>query len=387
VKRQAAIVAAFLSVIGAPARSGASSPADSVAPTQRAFEVVVAGSPEDTQMLRVSLQELVKRLGLQMRLTTIDHLDPGAAPRFSSDRDVVVRAWIDVRSPDSAIVMLSDPKSNRPTRPRQVARQGSHGLFLEEVAYVTHVGAESVLAGELPDDDVKPPAPAPSAATPPVVAVAPTAAESADHAQASPATPRAPADFQINLAAFGTGEPIVKQAGVVLGAGIGAQLVVAKGASVPTFWLLGEYHLPFGSCSGAPPLPPFELHGAVWSMRLVPTWQLVKSRRFLIESGIGGGADIFVIYPASGASGTPGVISIDADRTDVSPILTATFGVHILVVPGVSAFALGLVDWDLTPRVYASAQQGSSNNPILQTRVPRPGFALGVSFNLLGGGS
>ena len=255
-KRKAAIVAALLSVLGASARSGASSPADSVAPTLRAFEVVVAGSLEDTQTLRVSLQELVKRLGLQMRLTTLDHLDPGASPRFSSDRDVVVRAWIDVRSPDSAVVMLSDPKSNRPTRPRQVTRQGSHGLFLEEVAYVTHVGAESVLAGEPPEDEMKPPAAEPASTPPPVVSVAPTATASPEHAQPPPVTAKRTSRFQINLAAFATGEPIVKQAGVVFGGGVGAQLVIAKGASVPTLWLLGEYHVPFGSGSGSAPLPP-----------------------------------------------------------------------------------------------------------------------------------
>ena len=169
---------------------------------------------------------------------------------------MVVRAWIDVRSPDSAVVMLSDPKSNRPTRPRQVTRQGSHGLFLEEVAYVTHVGAESVLAGEPPDDEVKPTTAEPASTSPPVVSVAPTATASPDRTQPPPVAPRPPADFQINLAAFATGEPIVKQAGVVFGGGIGAQLVIAKGASVPTLWLLGEYHVPFGSGSGSAPLPP-----------------------------------------------------------------------------------------------------------------------------------
>src|SRR5262249_6677427 len=160
------------------------------------------------------------------------------------------------------------------------------------------------------------------------------------------------------------------------GGGVGAQLVLSKSASVPTFWLLGEYHVPFGSGSGNPPLPPFELSAYVWSLRVVPTWQLVKGRRVLVESGVGGGADIFVVYPSDGAAIAPGVISVDANRTDVSPILTATISLHVLIAPRLTAFASGLVDWDLTPRLYVS-QQGSSHNSILQTRVPRPGFALG----------
>ncbi len=118
-------------------------------------------------------------------------------------------------------------------------------------------------------------------------------------------------------------------------------------------------------------------------MRLVPTWRLAKSHRFLVESGIGGGADIFVVSP--GATATQGVLSLDANRTDVSPIVTATLGVHVLIGPSLTAFAEGLVDWDLTPRIYEAAQ-GRQRNPILQTRVPRPGFALGFSFSLLGGG-
>jgi hypothetical protein len=376
VRHRAAIAAALFAVLGAPAPSGANGPSDSLGSTQRTFDVVIAGSLEDTQVLRGSLQELVKRLGLQMRVTTIDHLESGASPRFISDRDVVLRAWIDLRSPDSAVVMLSDPRSNRPTRPRQVVRQGSRGLFLEEVAYVTHVGAESVLAGEPPDDVAKGPAAASPDAPPPPPPVAPSASKTVDHPEPSPETPPRPKDLQINLATFATGEPFVKQAGVVFGGGVGAQLVIGKGSSVPTFWLLGEYHLPFGNGE-----LPVELSAHVWSMRLIPTWQLVKSRRFLVESGVGGGADIFVVSPGA----TQGVVSLDANRTDVSPILTATLGVHVLIGPSLTAFAAGLVDWDLTPRIYLAAQ-GTSRSPILQTRVPRPGFTLGFSFNLLGGG-
>jgi hypothetical protein len=377
VKRKAAIVAALLAVLGAPVSSGASSPSDAITPNQRTFEVVIAGSAEDTQVLRGSLQELVKRLGLQMRVTTIDRLDPRASPRYSSDRDVVVRAWIDLRSPDTAVVMLSDPKSNRPIRPRQVARQGSRGLFLEEVAYVTHVGAESVLAGEPPDDDVAkfPTVDRPATPQPPATE-APSPREGVDRPEQPPVTPRAPKDMQINLATFATAEPFVKETGLVFGGGVGAQLVVGKGPSIPTFWLLGEYHLPFGNGQ-----LPVELNAHVWSLRLIPTWQLVKSRRFLVESGVGGGADIFVVSPGA----TQGVITLDANRTDASPILTATLGVHVLIGPSLTAFAAGLVDWDLTPRVYVAAQ-GPSHMTLLQTRVPRPGFAIGFSFNLLGGG-
>ena len=384
-RRQAAIVAALLSMLGSSAPSGASSPSDAVAPTQRTFEIVIAGSAEDTQVLRGSLQELVKRLGLQMRMTTIDNLDPGASPRYSSDRDVVVRAWIDLRSPDTAVVMLSDPKSNRPTQPRNVTRQGSHRLFLEEVAYVTHVGAESVLAGDPPHDDPpKPPAVDPPVAHASPPHVAPSTSDAVDQAEPLPSTPRKPRDVQINLATFATAEPFVKGTGLVFGGGLGAQLVIGNGSSVPTFWLLGEYHVPFGNGELPDDFRAVELSAYVWSTRLIATWQLVKSRRLLMEGGVGGGADIFVVSPKSPGA-APGVLSPPADRTDASPILTATLGVHVLIGPSLKAFALGLIDWDLTPRIYEVAQ-GSSRPPILQTRVPRPGFALGFSFNLSGGG-
>jgi hypothetical protein len=387
VKRAAAVAAAFLSLV-APLRSAAGAPSDELSTSQRTFEIVIAGSADDTQTLRGSLQELVRRLGLQMRVTTIDRLDPAASPRFSADRDVVLRAWIDLRAADSAVVMLSDPRSNRPVRPRQVTRQGSRGLFLEEVAYVTHVGAESLLAGEPPDDGAKTAAEPPAEvkkAPPEVAPLASVASSGAERDEASVSTPSTPKELQINLAAFGTGEPFVKQTGLVLGAGVGAQLILSKNASVPTFWVLGEYHLPFGSGSGSPPLPPFELSAYVWSLRIVPTWQLVKGRRVLVESGIGGGADVFVVYAAPGASVAPGVISVNGDRTDVSPILTASISAHVIIGPRLTVFASGLVDWDLTPRLYVS-EQGGTHNSILQTRVPRPGFALGCSFNLFDGG-
>jgi hypothetical protein len=390
VKRSAAVIAAFLSLV-APVRSAAGAPSDDVATSQRVFEVVIAGSADDTQTLRSSLQELVRRLGLQMRVTTIDRLDPAAPPRFSADRDVVLRAWIDLRSSDSAIVMLSDPKSNRPVRSRQVARQGSRGLFLEEVAYVTHVGAESLLAGESSDDEPRKPAAEPTmtmevkkAAPPEPAAPAPENLPSGERDEASASAPRTAKDLQINLATFATAEPFVKQAGLVFGGGLGAQIVLSKNASVPTFWLLGEYHLPFGSGSGDPPLPPFELSAYVWSLRIVPTWQLVKGRRILVEGGVGGGADVFVVYPASGAAQVPGVLSVNGDRTDVSPILTASISMHVLIGPRLTAFASGLVDGDLTPRLYVS-EQGGTHHSMLQTRVPRPGFALGFSFGLLDG--
>jgi hypothetical protein len=383
VKGSAAVFAVVFATLGAPAMAR-SSPSAGARTGARTLELIVAGSADDARTLESSLDELVKRLGLEMRVTTLDRAD-AEAPRFSSSSDVAVRGFIDLRSQDYAVIMLSDPTSNRPVKPRRVDRQGSRALFIEEVAYVTHVGAESLLSGE-PEagaDDVNVSAARePAKSTPVIAAPARSATEGApstgERAEGSTSPPRTSQGPRINLATFATGEPIAKENGVVLGGGLGGQLVLG-GPSVPTIWLLGEYHVPFGNSD------PIELTAYVWSLRLIPTWQLVQTRRVVIEGGIGGGADFFIVSSSAAPGATPGLESISADRNDVSPILAATLGAHVVIGPSLSVFAAGLVDWDFMPRSYVAAV-GNAHSPILQTRVPRPGFMLGFSFNLLGGG-
>ena len=341
------------------------------APASRAVEVVIAGSEEDAQALERSLGELLRRLGLTLRATRVERLDPQASGPLP-EAGVVVRVAIDLHSQGGALVVMSDPRTNRSSM-RRVVGQDSQAVLLEEVAHVVQAGTESLLAGESPPPETHEDAGAPVAAPPPPPR--PIARIAAHDAEALP--PRAEAgQWNLDGVAVASGESFASGYGIVFGVGAGARFDLGREALRPALWLVGEYHLPFGNTG-----LPVELHASVWSARVLPTLQLIATPRFLLEAGAGCGFDVFALSPGAVVAGT----QQSASRTDVSAILSGLVVGHLSFSPSANVFLAATLDWDLTPREYLVAS-GPLRTALIAPLGVRPGISAGFAFDVAGVG-
>jgi hypothetical protein len=322
-------------------------------------EVFVAGPAEDAESLEASLRELLLRLGLDMRAVTVDDLDSAAAAPPAED--VLVRARVDLRSPDVALVVLSDPTGRRPDLRRFVPRRDSPSVFLEEVAHVAQAGTESLLSGE----PASPPSAAPSQPSPP----SPPPAE-----KPLAGEPARPSSRRFDLATFATASSLARDAGVVFGVGLAGRLELGRGPGRPALWVLGAYHFPFGSGSF-----PVEVHASMWSLRFLPSISLLETGRVGVEAGAGAGADFFVLTHGIASPD----VAVDADRTDVSPILSAMVAARVEIAGSTSALLAATLDWDLTPREYLFASNAGTTS-LVRPFPLRPGLSLGLAFDVAG---
>jgi hypothetical protein len=324
-------------------------------------DVVIAGAPDEVLAAEGSLLELLRRVGLDLRVTAVDRLPAEHGP---SSPDAAARAWIDLRADNGALVEVADARAERTFERRVVAQEGSRAVLIEDVAHVVQAAAESIAAGAPP-----PPPPSP-VAPPPVIAVVPPPVQVVAPDTTTPRSQSSP--WSLALAAFFTAAPYAHDAGAVVGGGAGLRLDAGRFGA----WAFGAYHAPFGDDS-----PPVPLHATVWSVRLVPTFELVDSPRFLLEAGAGGGVDVFSISPGVTSSS---VMMLDANRTEASPILTALLAAHVRLGASARVFIAGTVDWDLDPRRYVLASGGASS-PLVAPLTVRPGISVGLSFDVVHG--
>ncbi len=357
--KRAVLLLATALELGASSVAQADPPAAPETATRHVVDVVIAGDPDEVLATEGTLRELLRRVGLDLRVTTVDRLPPEHGP---SSPDVAARAWIDLRADNGALVEVADARAERAFERRVVAQDGSRAVLIEDVAHVVQAAAESIAAG------APPPRP-PIRETPlRVVAVVPPAAQ-APLATPDATTPRVQASpWSLALAGFFTAAPYARDAGAVVGAGAGLRFDAGRFAA----WAFGAYHVPFGDDS-----PPVPLHASVWSVRLVPTFELVDASGFLLEAGAGGGVDVFSISPGATASG---VTMLDASRTEASPILTALVAAHVRIGTSARAFVAGTIDWDLDPRRYVLA---GASSPLIAPFTVRPGVSIGFSFDVV----
>jgi len=358
--RRAVLLFATALELGASSFARADPPAAPDTASRHVVDVVIAGDPDEARAAEGSLRELLRRVGLDLRVTTVDRLP---AERGASSADVAARAWIDLRADNGALVEVADAQAERTFERRIVAQEGSRAVLIEDVAHVVQAAAESIASGA-------PPPPPLHETPPPIVAVVPPPIQARVVAPDTTPPRVESSSWSLALAGFFTAAPYEHDARAVVGAGGGVRFDAGRFAT----WAFGAYHVPFGDDS-----PPVPLHARVWSMRLVPTFELVDTSAFLFEAGAGAGVDVFSISPGVTSSD---VMALDANRTEASPILTALLAAHVRLGASARAFVAATIDWDLDPRRYVLAPAGASS-PLIAPLVVRPGVSIGFSFDVL----
>ena len=357
-------------MLGQPRSALANEPNVPHALAHRSVEVRVAGPPEEARALQDSLAELMRRLDLELHVTSVDSLPEPAWSSLPPDTAVDVR--VDLRQPDAALVTLSSPHGGGPTDPRRVPWRDSRELLVEETALVVYAGTESLLD----EGPAEPPAPLPKA-TPAALAVTVSKPAPADARTEPPRVAGQPAPWVIQAAMFAGAQTFASDDLAVPGFGVGARTHVGR-AWLPGWWLLGAVHFPSKKTR-----PPVELTTNVWSLRLVPTFQLGHGSAWSFELGAGGGVDIFsmavALVPGAAAPAAKLADNLRGTSALVSAMGAASFGSarsSLLVLAAT-------LDGDLTPRRYVVVSP-ANRSTLLQWLPLRPALTLGFSFDAAG---
>lgn len=381
-RRGARCVSAALVSLATCGMARAATPEETHLAVQRTVRVTVRGSAEEAEQLRAALGELFGRISVDLELSLAPSpLDPSAIAGESNtpepaESDAVV-AEIDLRAPDAAVVRLTGPGAASGDV-RSVPQRASRALLLEETALVVYAGSESLLdaappVAASPPDEAKAIEPAP----PPVLA--------------APAAPRRPADQAITPASHDhAGAPWLVEGTMLVGAraytsddatvtgfGLGLRGRVGRGRWMPSVWVFGEFHVPFRETTQG-----VELSTSVWSVRLEPSVELVRTGAFRLELGAGAGADIFVLSPVTR---TPGA-ELGTVRHDASAVLASLLAASLKTGRASRVVLAAMLDYDLAPRRYL-VRQGAETYVLLEPWRFRPALCLGFAFEAAAGGT
>lgn len=343
------------------------------ATTSRIVRLDVLGSPEETAQLRAALVEQFGRIGVELEAL------PGDGEHASPAGTTVV-AEVDLR--DAAVARVRLASRGGPPGPfRVIALRESRVVLLEEAALVVYAGSESLLdeaAGTRTNgpamEQTEAAAPAATAtALPRALPPPPPATPKAS----APRDPPVPTPWAVQGALLMGARAYESDALAVLGLGLGARASVGRGRWVPGMWAFGEFHFPFSATSG-----PVELSTSVWSLRVEPSIDVVRTSAFRLELCAGGGADVFVAAPVSSAAD----VELSGHQQDVSGVLSTMLAASVATTGASRVVFAAMLDYDLAPRRYV-VMQGDRSMTILQPWRLRPAISIGFLFEMARGGT
>jgi hypothetical protein len=349
---------------GSEARAAATEPPGVV--ERRTVRLIVLGDAEEAAALRASLGELLGRIAVELAPADDPNDPPGAAPGGTA----VVSAEIDLREPGVALVRLGPGGAVR-----TVPQRASRAVLLEEAALVVYTASESILEGSrtLP---AEPPPPAPAPLPPAVVVVAAPAAPppAVDRGPRGEAGGRARTPWILEGSLLVSSRAFAQDESTVMGFGLGVRTHVGESRFVPGAWLFGQFYLPFRTSAD-----PIELSTSVWSVRLEPSVELVRSGAFRLEVALGGGLDVFVTAPVSSNPEA----KLGPHDEHLSPVVSTLVAGSLTTTRTARVVLAGTLDYDLQPRRYVVAQ-GELSTVLLEPWKLRPGLTLGFLFDMAG---
>jgi hypothetical protein len=262
-----------------------------------------------------------------------------------------------------------------------MVQQGeSRAVLLEETALVVYTACESLF-----EQAPLAPAPLPTAAAPepPPVAPAPPPSfrpieppRAPDHAPRHEPRKSAQTPWALEGAMLVSARAYTRDASTVTGFGLGARAQVGNARTIPGVWLLGQFSFPFSASAQS-----VELSTSVWSARVEPSLELIRSGLLRLDVGGGGGVDVFVVAPVSSVPGA----ELNGHQKDVSPVISALLSGSLATSATSRLVVAGMLDYDLQPRRYL-VEQGAQTVVILEPWRVRPALSLGFVFDLAGSG-
>jgi len=329
---------------------------------RRIVRVVVASDDAQAAALDASLRAMVVKLALvleERRAERLDLDDPAALAVPSPD--ALATAWIDLRAPSHATVVLVDD-AGHVVEKRMVPSEGSAAIAIESVAQIVATSVEDIVVHTPPPPVVVTPPPPPPPPLPPKT-IEPTIA------------PAAPTRFVLFGDAFIAGSTFGGDEPVVAIGGLGATASLERASLRPSLraWIASD--VPF-SISG----PLVALDAATLSARVAPTLRLLRARTISIEAGASGGVDVLWISPRG--TGLPAGF-VASQSASVSPMVGALASVRIAVSERVDFVSTLACDFDLMPRRYV-IDDGARVDVVFQPWPVRPSFSIGFDFLLAG---
>ncbi len=338
----------------------------------------MAASIDEAGALDASLRELLTRIGGSLDVRRVDRIDLDDPATFDrAPEPALAVVWLDMRGTGAASVAIADGRSGRVVLRRQIERRGSSGMTIEALAHVIQSAVE-----ELADTPPSPPPPPPPAPTPtsapapsPQVTLPPIAvAGTPPPDRVAPAEVSA-AHWGLDLGGFFGGRLFGGGSNLVVGGGGAAGLSARRGPWRPALWLVGEYHVAFEV-----PGDLVTVQTQVLSLRLVPTLQIAGGRSWLIEAGVGGGADIFFTTPRS--ADLPAA-RLSSSSTTVWPTVTAMVAAHLAVAKTADLLLAVSLDGDLAPHRFVT-EEGGVHKGVFEPWRFRPALLFGFTFAALG---
>ena len=396
---------------------------------RKVVELVALGDGNAT--LVRTLRELVGRVGLTVR--TISPGDEAFDQPIAAD--VLARVSVDTRGKGPAHIAIVDGRSGGIVSQRSLSRESSSGVAVEELALVVRWALDALAEGRpvpaagpssdtpaaspasdrpaalptsehspapptsdvpvaspprdkavVPPASERPPVP-PASERPPVPPVgelspAPLASDQrapppGDKLPARPAGDQnaaSPLPWALDLAMLGSARSFASGTGALMGVGGSAVFELGRAAGRPALWLNALYNVPVRSVRNA-----VEVDATLLSLRLAPSVAVFDSRVFVLDAGLGGGADVIHVTPtALGPS-----VQVVPNTAHFDPVACVEVTGTLRVSPStVIEFSLE-GDADLAPRRYVVAT-GEAHDPALDLLPLRIAGTVGFGFQVAG---
>ncbi len=320
-------------------------------------QLVLAGDAEESTAFEASLRELAGRLGLRLEVRKEERVDLTDRSGLTHPSSALGTVWVDLSSKDRAVTVLVEGRSGRVVLEREVLRDRSAAIVVEELAHIVYAAVEEMAEQDRKRTEVPPP-PSPEKAKPP-------ATTERDEG----------AGWGLDLGAlagsrmFGTGALFVVGGGATVG------VASSRGAFRPELWLSGIFHVPY-EVKGSR----VDLHFSALALRLSPTLRLFGGSSWLVEGGPSAGVDVLWSSPRSS---TVPSSKLQGDRVDASPVLGALITGRVGVAKVADVFLQLALDADLAPQRYV-LRVGKDTEGVFETFRLRPSLSLGFAFNLVG---
>lgn len=331
----------------------------------RRIEVWIAADAAERDALARVLHELMQRLSVEVEVEAVERVERrDVLARVPPGSPYLARCFIDLRAEGRALLYVHDPARDRVLERRIERSPGDAELAREELGHMLLASIEALLAGATlgaPRDEL-----AVAEAHPPP----PAAADTAPAQELPAAAPPALGSWALRgallyeVAALGHGPGVTH--GPMLAAIIRAPL------RQPELGLLlsAQYRLPLHVDA-----EPVGMHLTAFGLRALATFESALSARVALRVGLGGGADVTRLAPATTAGAR---IDLTEARTLTLGVTRGLLGVDIRATPVLALWAALAVDVDLDRAQYVLVQQNGMQAEVSAPWRVRPSLSLGV---------